>query len=92
MRKRHSLTFNLEDERHLEADRIISEKPLKQRSGYIIDCVLKAKSEENLKAMVKEAVLEAIDERGGISVSPTIKEQPVPGRIPDHMMDFLNSL
>ena len=60
MRERRYLTFDMNDPRHRQALALFSARSSKQRSEYVISCILKAEQEIELKETVRAAVLEAL--------------------------------
>mgnify|MGYP007125811207 CR=1 FL=1 len=90
MRKRYSLSFNLEDERHKKAHELLKERPLKQQSEFIVSCILAAQEKTELKDAIYDGVCRALDSRGTmLAPKEPISED---GVIPANMMDFLSSL
>lgn len=90
MRKRYSLSFNLEEERHRKAHELLKERPLKQQSKFIVSCILAAQEEKELKDAIYSEVCRALDARGATFAPSAPKYEN--GEIPPDMMDFMESL
>ena len=88
MRKRYSLSFNLEDERHREAHALLKQQALKQQSEYIVNCILAAREKADLSGIVKQAVLDALGEGNVQPAAP----KPEQDDIPQNMLAFLTEL
>ena len=67
MRTRYQISFNLDDPRHVQAEGFLFQHS-RQRSEYIVSCILKAEEAELLKKTIIEAVQETLK---GISTAPT---------------------
>ncbi len=72
MRERRYLTFDMNDPRHRQALALLSARSSKQRSEYIISCILKAEQEVELKEVVHAAVLDALK---GVSLTERTERQ-----------------
>ena len=60
MRERRYLTFDMNNPRHTEALKIVSEQPDKKRSEFVIDCILKVQQEEHLEKVIRQTIIEAL--------------------------------
>lgn len=60
MRERRYLTFDMNNQRHVEALKLFSEQPDKRRSEFIIDCILKAQQESRLEEVIRQTISEAL--------------------------------
>lgn len=60
MRERRYLTFDMENPRHREAFTLFSAQSGKQRSEYVVDCIIKAKDENRLVETIHQIIMEAL--------------------------------
>lgn len=71
MRERRYLTFDMENPRHREAFALFSAQSGKQRSEYVVDCIIKAQDENRLEKTIQQIIVEALK---SISFSTPVEE------------------
>ncbi|MEM5768299.1 MAG: plasmid segregation centromere-binding protein ParR [Bacillota bacterium] len=72
MRERRYLTFDMENPRHREALVLFSAQSDRQRSEYVVDCILKAQQENRLEDTMRRVISEALN---GISLTAPAMEK-----------------
>ena len=60
MRKRYSLSLDMENSRHREAAFILNAQPQLLRSEYVVNCVLAEKQAKELESMIRRAIREEL--------------------------------
>lgn len=60
MRERRYLTFDMENPRHREAFVLFSAQSKKQRSEYVVNCILQARQENRLEEIMRKVFTEAL--------------------------------
>ncbi len=71
MRERRYLTFDMGNPRHREAFTLFSAQSGKQRSEYVVDCIIKAQDENRLEKTIQQIIMEALK---GISFSTPVEK------------------
>lgn len=93
MRERRYLTFDMNDPRHRQALALFSARSSKQRSEYVISCILKAEQEIELKETVRAVIFEALK-----GASPMERAEPEKtaieniGDLPDGLLAMLDEI
>lgn len=62
MRKRYYLSFDLDDPRHREAERLFTQQASRQRTEYVVTCILASDQTERMEQLVRQAVREELKE------------------------------
>ena len=60
MRKRYYLSFDMDDPRHREAERLFSQQANRQRTDFVVSSILAAAQTERLEQLVRQAVREEL--------------------------------
>jgi hypothetical protein len=60
MRERRYLTFDMNNPRHVEALKLLSDQSDKMRSEFVIDCILKAQQVEHMEAVIRQIISESL--------------------------------
>jgi len=60
MRKRYYLSFDMDDPRHREAERLFSQQANRQRTDFVVSSILSAAQTERLEQLVRQAVREEL--------------------------------
>lgn len=55
-RKRYYLSFDMDNPRHLEAEALFASQASRQRTEYVVACILEANQRESLGQIVRQAV------------------------------------
>jgi hypothetical protein len=93
---RYQISFNRDDPRHVQAEGFLFQHS-KQRSEYIVSCILKAEEANLLKKTIAEAVKDAFS---NISTVPKPTQQQPPqtkadaislNDLPNSLLDFADS-
>jgi hypothetical protein len=66
MRERRYLTFDMENSRHREAFALFSAQSGRQRSEYVVDCILRVQQDKHLEETLRQVFSEALN---GISLT-----------------------
>lgn len=90
-RKRYFLSFDMENPRHREAEALVSRQGSRQRTDYVVSCILTASQSDMLEAAVRRAVRDELN-----SLHLTAVPQPEPettlSDIPDSLINALEDL
>ena len=93
MRERRYLTFDMNDPRHRQALALFSARSSKQRSEYIISCILKAEQGVELKEAVRSAIFEALK---GVSLAEQAEPEKAAiesiGELPGALLSMLDEI
>ena len=60
MRKRYYLSFDIEDPRHREAEKLFVEQGSRQRTDFVVSSILAANQVERLEQLVRQAIREEL--------------------------------
>jgi hypothetical protein len=55
-RKRYYLSFDMDNPRHMEAEALFESQASRQRTEYVVACILEANQRESLGQIVRQAV------------------------------------
>lgn len=96
--KRFNFVFNLNNSEHAEAYRILSGKPNRSCSSFIIRAILDSEKNEGLKETIIEAVKEAVRGLNIQADAPLQLKNPPNGDsdeqegIPEEVLSYLDKL
>lgn len=84
MRKRYYLSFDMDDPRHQEAEKLFVEQGSRQRTDFVVSSILAANQVERLEQLVRQAIREELK---NISLpessqpSDTVQLDEIPGSL-----------
>lgn len=62
MRERRYLTFDMNNPRHVEALKLFSARSDKNRSEFIVDCILESQQEDRIEEVIRQTLLKTLSE------------------------------
>jgi hypothetical protein len=80
MRKRYYLSFDMEDPRHQEAERLFTQQASRHRTEFVVSSILSAKQNSHIEKIVRRAVREEINQFL-LRVPPPQEEQNVAAQL-----------
>ena len=89
MRKRYNVSFDPENRRHAEAMRVLYAEPERQRTEFIVDCILQREQANRLEQTVRRIVR---DEIRHLNLSPSVSESKEPTFLPSEKDAFLSDI
>ena len=82
MRKRYYLSFDMEDPRHQEAERLFTQQASRHRTEFVVSSILSAKENSHIEQIVRQAVREEINKLS-LCVTPPQEVQAVAAQLED---------
>jgi hypothetical protein len=94
MRKRYYLSFNMDDPRHQEAERLFSQQASRYRTEFVVSSILSAEQASQIEQIVRQAVREEINQTS-LRVIPqqdaqtvAVQLEDLPGSLIQALEDF----
>ena len=91
MRKRYYLSFNMDDARHREAERLFTQQASRQRTEFVVSSILSAKQNSHMEQIVRQAVREEINQLS-LRATPLQEEQAVAAQLEDIPGSLIHAL
>lgn len=89
MRKRYYLSFDMDDQRHREAESMISNQGSRQRTEYVVASILAAKQAGYMEQVIRQAIRDELKDFRR-SVPSKILPEEIAGEV--HLTDLPDSL
>lgn len=88
MRKRYYLSFDMDDQRHREAESMISNQGNRQRTEYVVASILAAKQAGYMEQVIRQAIRDELKDFR--SIPSKILPEEMAGEV--HLTDLPDSL
>ncbi|WP_029695040.1 hypothetical protein [Lacrimispora indolis] len=94
MRKRYYLSFDMDDPRHREAERLFTQQASRQRTEFVVSSILALEQNVQLEQVVRQAVREELNQlRVTVPSSTNVPEPSVYlEELPDSLIHALEEL
>jgi len=91
MRKRYYLSFDMDDPRHQEAERLFTQQASRHRTEFVVSSILSAKQISHIDQIVRQAVREEINQLS-LRVTPPQAERAVAAQLEDLPGSLIHAL
>ena len=91
MRKRYYLSFDMDDPRHREAERLFSQQASRHRTEFVVSSILSAEQTSQIEQIVRQAVREEINQLS-LRVAPSQDVQAVTTQLEDLPSSLIHAL
>lgn len=91
MRKRYYLSFDMDDPRHREAERLFSRQASRHRTEFVVSSILSAEQTSQIEQIVRRAVREEINQLS-LRVAPPQEAPAVAAQLEDIPGSLIHAL
>ena len=91
MRKRYYLSFDMDDPRHREAERLFSRQDSRHRTEFVVSSILYAEHTSQIEQIVRRAVREEINQLS-LRVAPLQEVSAVAAQLEDIPGSLIHAL
>jgi hypothetical protein len=91
MRKRYYLSFDMDDPRHREAERLFSRQASRHRTEFVVSSILSAEQTSQIEQFVRRAVREEINQLS-LRVAPPQEVPAVAAQLEDIPGSLIHAL